>query len=377
MATDLGIQALPDGVYSDGERLWRAKKEATSTFEENVAARQLFMDLHRDEFWNPWRLEEQAAELERAQQVMEEWERAEPGFRPKTERQVETELARWDRDSKKRTEQWERDRLTNQEHYDRGRAEARLELLEQQCILQHKQTEVAALRTGERFPAMDPKRRADQVAELDTAIERHRDAVERLVLIVGDPEDVPDEHGLLPRDRRYSTHYWYRERRIIDVRQLQVELADLEARMKATADRAERSKTRAEHDIKKWRLEKLLAVPRQEVEDMCADCALPASRHGYVSPPYDWPCPAWPGQRAIHADVMRLLETFRQRRGARRTSPPAPKPEPLAVVPSGLPIAEVVQRLQALQDQFPEAEVRRGRANRWELWPNRATEQES
>src|SRR5438309_8422035 len=47
-------------------------------------------------------------------------------------------------------------------------------MLEQQCILQHKQAEVAALRSGERHAAMDPKRRADQVAELDSAIVRHR-----------------------------------------------------------------------------------------------------------------------------------------------------------------------------------------------------------
>ncbi|TCO15721.1 hypothetical protein EV652_12194 [Kribbella steppae] len=86
------IQTLPDGVHGDGERLWRAKKGATSTFEEHVAARRLFMDLHRDEFWNPWRLEEQAAELERAQQIMGEWERAEPGFRRRTKRQIEAEI---------------------------------------------------------------------------------------------------------------------------------------------------------------------------------------------------------------------------------------------------------------------------------------------
>lgn len=366
MATD--SETLPAGVYSDGERLWRAKKGATSTFEENVAARELFMDLHRDEFWNPWRLEEQATELERAQEVMEESERAEQGFRRKTTRQVEAEMVRWDRDSKKRTEQRERARLANQERYDRGRAAARLELLEQRCILQHKQAEVAGLRSLERYPAMDPKRRADQVAELDAAIDHHRAAIERLATVVDDPEDVPDERGRLPRDRRYSTHYWYREHRIKEVRQLRVTLSELAARMKATSDQAEKSKTRAERDIKTWRLEKLLAVPRQEVEDMCADCVLPASHHGYVIPPYDWPCPAWPGQRAIHADVMRLMETFRQRREAEPTSPPAPKPEPLAVVPSGLPIAEIVQRLHELQEQFPDAEVRRGRANRWELW---------
>ena len=57
MVTDSGTDVLPAGVYSDGTRLWRPKRGATSTFEENVAARELFVDLHRDEFWNPWRLE--------------------------------------------------------------------------------------------------------------------------------------------------------------------------------------------------------------------------------------------------------------------------------------------------------------------------------
>lgn len=102
---------------------------------------------------------------------------------------------------------------------------------------------------------------------------------------------------------------------------------------------------------------------------MCADCALPASHHGYVSPPYERPCPAWPGQRAIQENVRQMLESFRKRQDAEKRSPTPPKPEPLAIVPSGLPIAEVVQRLQELQEQFPEAEVRRGRASRWELWP--------
>src|SRR5205814_3269325 len=62
---------LPDGVYSDGECLWRAEPRATSTFEESVAARELFLDLHWDRFWNPWRMEDQAADRDRAMQGME------------------------------------------------------------------------------------------------------------------------------------------------------------------------------------------------------------------------------------------------------------------------------------------------------------------
>jgi hypothetical protein len=67
---------------------------------------------------------------------------------------------------------------------------------------------------------------------------------------------------------------------------------------------------------------------------------------------------------------MKMLETFQRRREDGQSDTPAkPKPEPLAVVPSGLPIGEVVARLQQLQAKHPDAEVRRGRANHWELWP--------
>lgn len=53
MPTDSGQVTRKAHVHSDGERLWRAKPGATSTFAENVAARELFIDLHHDEFWNP------------------------------------------------------------------------------------------------------------------------------------------------------------------------------------------------------------------------------------------------------------------------------------------------------------------------------------
>ena len=279
-------------------------------------------------------------------------------------------MARWDRDFKLRQRRRERERQENLTRYDPTREQARLELLEQACVLAHKTDEVAKLRSGEAFPAMPADRRATQVAELDKAIDHHSAAVDRLGPAVGDPEDVPDQHGRLPRDRRHATLYRYRERRINEVREIRALLPDLEAQIKATDDKAVRSKLRAERDIKKWQLDKLLAVPRLGAEDICADCATPAAKHGYVSPPFDHPCPAWPGQRRIHAEVMKMLETFQRRRDDGQSEPPAkPKPEPLAVVPSGLPIGEVVQRLQQLQATHPDAEVRRGRANRWKLWP--------
>ncbi len=53
---------------------------------------------------------------------------------------------------------------------------------------------------------------------------------------------------------------------------------------------------------------------------------------------------------------------------------PTPKPErlpeakPLAVIQSGLPIAEVLARLAEIHATYPDAEVRRGKTNRWEIW---------
>src|SRR3954454_2731910 len=118
MARKAETVTLPEGVYSDGTRLWRATPGATSTFEENIAARQLFVDLHNDEYWNPWRLEEHTAELERAQQIMQEWQRGEPGFKPMTKRQVDAQMRRWDREFEQSRIRGEQERQANLKRYD-------------------------------------------------------------------------------------------------------------------------------------------------------------------------------------------------------------------------------------------------------------------
>jgi hypothetical protein len=371
MATDSATVALPEGVCSDEERLWRAKPGATSTFEENVAARALFVDLHQDQFWDPWRMEEEAAALERAQQIMEEWDRTEPDFKPKTKRQLDAEMKGWDREFERERADREAQRQKNLQRYDAEREQARLALLECRSVLDHQLEEVAQLRSGEVFPAMGPRRRAEKVAELDDAIGRYKARVDELEQVVGDPEDVPDANGHLPADRRFTTLYYYRQHRIDEVLELRAKLPELEAAIMGTEDKAERSKLRAERDIKKARLENLLAVPRLEPEDMCADCATLWDKHGWVTPPADGPCPAWPGWGARLTKVRPMFEDLVRRNEESKAAkkPPPPKPEPLAVLPSGLPIAEIVERLQELQEKYPEAEVRRGRANRWELWP--------
>lgn len=49
--------------------------------------------------------------------------------------------------------------------------------------------------------------------------------------------------------------------------------------------------------------------PRLETEDMWAHCATPANFHGYPSPPFRPPVPAWP---ASAAHLMRFREMFNE-----------------------------------------------------------------
>lgn len=142
-------------------------------------------------------MEEEAAALERAQEVMEEWERAEPDFKPKTKREIDAQKKQWDQDFERRQAEREAQRETNLTEYDPEREKARLALLECHAILEHQLQEIEQLSAGDAFPAMDPKRRAAKVAELDEAIVRHRAKVEELRPPVGDPEDVPDTNSAL------------------------------------------------------------------------------------------------------------------------------------------------------------------------------------
>jgi hypothetical protein len=180
-------------------------------------------------------------------------------------------------------------------------------LLEHQSLLTHKRHEVAKLRSGEAVPAMDPNRRAAGVAKLDEAVARYQAQVERLTPVVGDPEEVPDEHGLLPSDRRLSTLYAFRERRIAEVLELREKLSELDSAIHATMDRSQRSELRAQRDVKQHRLSEVLAVPRQEAQDLCADCVTPSNKHGWVTPPFDGPCPTWPGWSARLTEGVQSL----------------------------------------------------------------------
>jgi hypothetical protein len=360
---------LAAGVVEHDGMLWKPKRGATATFEEFVAARALFVSLHRDNRWNPWVLEDRGVEYEHALQVMDQWRRAEPGFRALTAKQVEARMAKQDRARERQRVKEESERAARAAHYDPKRVEARLALIEHQSRLEHELAEVADFRSGSRFPAMDPKRRHEEIAKLEESIEHRRREIERLTVVVGDPEEAVDEHGWLPRERRERMLLRYKYSiREPKVRRLRQEILQLEAALNAATEKKERQELRRKVDSARWELDELLAVPPLTAEEMCSECPTPMSQHGWVTPPFEGPCPAWPGWAARLRRAREILETA-SRSNQKATQPPAPKPEPLAVIPSGLPIAEVMQRLVELQKQYPDAEVRRGRANRWELWP--------
>lgn len=104
---------------------------------------------------------------------------------------------------------------------------------------------------------------------------------------------------------------------------------------------------------------------------MCADCYTPAFQHASGGDIYESrPCPLWPMHAARMEHVWEILRSASDR--VQDTRPAPPTPQPLATLPAKLPIAEVIAKLQELQVQHPDAVVKRGRANRWELWPGEA-----
>lgn len=176
------------------------------------------------------------------------------------------------------------------------------------------------------------------------------------------PETVIDQNGRLPRERREYLLLTYRFEREQKVRKLRKEIPEL-------ATKVER-KNRWKVDALRRELDILYAVPPLTADDMCSDCATPVAEHGRTTPRYWRPCPAWPEWRARPQTAWAIIEAgAREALAAAKQPPPPPKPQPLAIIPSGLPIAEITKLLQELQKHFPDAEVKRGRASRWELWP--------
>ncbi len=329
-------------------------------------SRNRWMEIFQETRWNPWRTEELGAEKDGTYRVMREWTRAEPDFRPMTNRQVGAMMGAMKRRHKAQQKtddtRWEQ----NRQRYDPEREKARYALLEQESIHVGQVAELEAYRSGERYPRMDPDHRAQKMAKLEEKLQRCDAEIARLSVVVGDREDVVDERGLLPGDRRIGNFVMYRMAREDKVEELQQLTSELRERIGSTKDRSEKSKLRTELQFKDRHLQALLHVPILTAEDMCADCATPQYQHASGGGPYESrPCGHWP-IFATHMD--RLYEYLRSTLDNAKPVAPAP-PQPLATLPGSLPIAEVIDQLSELQKTYPGAIVKQGRGKQWELWP--------
>jgi hypothetical protein len=348
--------------------LWKPKPGATATAEEFVAARTLMMAIHRDARWNPWVSEDRAAELAAAMDTFGEWTRAEPGFRQKTSRQVDAWMARMDREFKTKQERRERRYERNQKQYDAAREQARLALLEDEAYEQRLTSELEGYRSGQTFPGMPAARRQADIADLEAKLIACQQRLAELRHAVGNPEKVVDDLGRMPQDRRELNLWRYSSRREQEVHRLRSSTADKAAALAASNDKAERAEIRRKLRDEQSELDRWLSVAPLTPDDMCSECDTPMADHVWRLTRFTGPCPAWPRWAARVREARQMF--FKMVEASKPSAPPPPpKPQPLAVVPSGLPIAEVMARLAEIQQEFSDAVIRRGRANRWEAWP--------
>jgi hypothetical protein len=210
-----------------------------------------------------------------------------------------------------------------------------------------------------------------------------RTTIDTLHRELGDPDQVIDRHGYLPaerRERNLSSHidFWRHPR----------------LREWSKSDRR--------------RFIALLKMPMPDSVAMCSECEAPFEWHEYdlslrlfhprppagsqaetisrLMPGWWERCPAstayqighrWGGKFALpnfdgeqwismHPPLLRTIFAPTERRPS---ATPKLKAKPLAVISPG-PIDEVMARLAAAQAEHPNAQLRRGSGDTWELWPS-------
>lgn len=145
--------------------------------------------------------------------------------------------------------------------YDQRRARARLALLEQEVTLAEalRNLEEAADRPAPPPGIPDPWEPSRARAERAAAEARHW--ISELARVVGDPENVADEHGRLPRDRRDSFLGEFAANINAEAASLNGRLPALRASLKTTRGRQERAAIREELGQGTARLAYLQALP--------------------------------------------------------------------------------------------------------------------
>ncbi|MEX2291808.1 MAG: hypothetical protein WD794_15965 [Mycobacteriales bacterium] len=348
-----------------------SKPGSSVSAEEFRVAREVMMAIHQDARWNLWIERDRADELEHAMAAFDQWARAEPDHRPMNDSEVKDMLAGWEADWKREWSEACAAREERKAQFDPDRSEARLALLERQAQLNIATRRHGRLVSGELHPAMSEERRRAAIAEERERSARATDAVASLSSQVGDPEQVVDAQGWLPSERRDIALTGFSLRRQREVERLRATVAELPATLKATTGREPRAEVRsrlrsAESELAFW-----LAIPPLQAEEMCSECEDPLDWHerdGHLGSQPTGPCPWWPGWRARVQKARDMILSFAAARQA-PPGPPAPKPQPIAILKSGTPIEQVIAKLTRISAEHPAAEVRRGNADRWEIWP--------
>jgi hypothetical protein len=288
--------------------LWKPKPGTTVTAEEFARARSVMRDIHRAVEWNPWVREDRAEEYAAALEVIGQWTRAEPGYRPQSpeelrstiDQQVAADRARLDAE-RERAKQARAERAAR---YDRERDEARLALLGQMAILAGKNKERDQLASGKLYPAMEDERRQEK---LDVDIKAAARTVDELTLIVGDADAVWDENGWLPSERRALALKIFAEQRVSEVRELRGRVAAQRPDTNTASRRSGPNRSGETLLRDTARLRFLEAIPPLHAADMCSECPTPAAWHSLATTlnldpsedvgRVDGPSPAWPWWR--------------------------------------------------------------------------------
>lgn len=361
----------PRGMIEHDGMLWKPKPGRSVSAAEFITARTTMIEIHYDARWNPWIETDRAAELDQAMATFSTWTRAEPDHHVMTDAEAKETLASWDREHKARRKKEDAARRARKRHYNADREAARLRLLEAQAQVGIADQERQMLLNHETAPYMDDTRRAKAVAEVQDTIDRWTRVVEETRDMVGDPEAVVAADGSLPNEHRERSLFWFSFRRRQEVERLRELVAILPGQLKETKGREPRAKLRNELHTAERELAFWLSIPRLEASEMCSECAIPLDWHlrrGHILGQHSGPCPAWPTWAERVRQFREMILSFGER--DKQPQPPAArKPQPVAVLKSGTPIEQVIAELTRISAEHPGAEVRRGNANRWEIWP--------
>jgi hypothetical protein len=368
MAENRGQSSAIQVTASNGVT-WTRHPDGSSTRQQLLNAldgiRGIYGDVARR--WNWWEEGRRELEHDRHWRVLREWDNGAPQTTPEeAEAVAQTQLDDIDH-------RLEQDRLRRADlvadSYDEDRAATRLRLL---------RAESDAAFFGHVLDApASPAQRDDAERRLSES----RTAVDALRRELSDPDQVLDQHGYLPAERRErnpSSHtaFWRHPR----------------LREWSTRDRR--------------RFTALLKMPVPDPAAMYSECEAPAEWHDYdlslrlfhPPPPTGsqaetisrlmpgwwerWPASTayqighrWGGSSALPdfdgRQWISMLPPLLRALFAPATPKPRTKqrvPKPLTVISPG-PIGEVMARLAAAQAEHPDAEIRKGNGGTWELWP--------